>query len=389
MWYVVIALLASGAVNCVYAYIFVGAITLFFVQMIKCGKVYINAAGGYSLWALFLFGISYTLIGMLVPQGLVRYSAAPVLAFTTGWIICETDRGDQIRTIANTILVIALLYGIHASLNYFINIGRTRWSMRDFFSGLNRSATGLGSLGTPIFSLVGYFLFFEKRKTVKLFWLVVAFFALRGGLQLGTRTQFVILLFTMVVNVFLYCWEKNGVKGIKTAVAIIAVTGLCGWLMYQYNIFGIRDIIDSSTLMLRLLDTSNAQIRSDRNRLEQFFGGIVALIEHPFGGLIEETYFHNMWLDVARVSGIIPFISICIFTVFTVRTIWWIFENKRIDKSSRYIILSFNLGILLNFFVEPILEGMLDMFLTFCLVAGMTEAFRVTYKYRNVLPAST
>jgi hypothetical protein len=83
------------------------------------------------------------------------------------------------------------------------------------------------------------------------------------------------------------------------------------------------------------------------------------------------SYSHNLWLDVDRVAGIIPFIFIFWFTILSVSLL---IRALRIERENLYfnitLIVSF-IGFMAVFFVEPIMEGMYFLFLIFCLFIGI------------------
>ena len=379
MWYGITMVLSSGAINVIYGYALMGIFAIFFVQPMRTGYVRINAAAYSALWCLICFGISYTAIGGQMPQGFLRYLAVPVLTFSAGWVIVESSN-DKLKTISRTILAIAIGYAIHTSLNYFINIDKERWLMNDFFSGQIRSATGLGSMGTIIVSLIGYWLFVEKKMSIKLLALGCSIPTVLGMLQLGTRTQLVIMLAMMIMTLLLVHYEKEGMRGLGKGIVVLVALGFICILIYWFDLWGIRELIDNSTLSKRMLDTSEAQESSDEYRYHSILNGIVSLIENPFG--VETRYFHNMWLDVGRIGGVIPFCAMVFFTIITLSGVIRAFFDKRFSPSFRYLMLNSVAGLLLNFFVEPVIEGMIDLFLVYCLITGMTEALQHNYSDR-------
>ena len=81
-----------------------------------------------------------------------------------------------------------------------------------------------------------------------------------------------------------------------------------------------------------------------------------------------------MWLDVGRVSGIIPFCLLLIYSVKNFANVTVIWKSKQILPSLRYLLLFLYIGAYVNCFVEPIWEGALNFFLALCVVDGMVSA---------------
>ena len=99
------------------------------------------------------------------------------------------------------------------------------------------------------------------------------------------------------------------------------------------------------------------------------------MFNYPLGGLRETSYYHNLWLDVGRVAGIFPFLCMIVYTIAINWHAIQIIKDKQVSIWFRYLILCVYLGIQINFFVEPILEGLLDFFLIFTVINGMLECY--------------
>ena len=378
MVYILTAFLTTGAVNAIYGYACFGIFVVFILQVIRRRNVYLNALGGPSLWILMLFGFSYAAIGgdntgHGLLQAIFYYFIVPVLVYLAGWVLVELDRTNSAEVLFRTLLSMTIGFVVHASLDYFINIGRVRWELTDFFTGQIRAATGLGCINTFAFSLIGYWLFVEKRLKVKISALVLSMPSLLFGLLLGTRTQFGILLATSALALLLITYENRSLTAVSKILAVLLVMGGTTVVLYHTDALQIRTLIESSTLFQRINDTSAVQQDSDQYRINAFFAGVAAISAYPFGGN-PHHYYHNMWLDVSRIAGIIPFTGILLFTVGSMVSTMQIFLNRQYAVNQRYFLLLIYVGIYLNFFVEPIMEGFMDFFLAFVLITGMVDA---------------
>ncbi|KWX87462.1 hypothetical protein AMQ83_12970 [Paenibacillus riograndensis] len=87
------------------------------------------------------------------------------------------------------------------------------------------------------------------------------------------------------------------------------------------------------------------------------------------------NYAHNLWLDVLYSTGIIPFFLLAIFTMLCIKNVVYISKRRNVNKLFIFVIISVYAGYLLNFMVEPILEGVPYMFLSFCLLNGMIKKY--------------
>ena len=100
------------------------------------------------------------------------------------------------------------------------------------------------------------------------------------------------------------------------------------------------------------------------------------ITKKPFGWENSEVeYANNLWLDVDRIAGIIPFIFLCIFTI---SCIYLINKTIKVSPTNLYFnitILVFFTGFMAVFFVEPIIEGMYSLFLIFCFFIGILSSY--------------
>lgn len=376
-----LALLSSGAVNSIYGTLVISLVIIFAVPAFRRRRIQLNALTSPAFWLLFYFGIIYTVIGDFTIRGFEYYLITPVMAYTAGWCAIENGKKDT-RSIMGFLAFIIIGYGVHALLNYSINVGRVRWELQDFFSGQFRAATGSGCINTLVLSVFTYLIMIEKNRALKIAGLALLIIGVLYALILGTRTQFII--FAVVNGIILIAIEieKHGAKGgIWIFVIFAVIAGICSYL-YTNDVLGIKTYIDASNLLQRTVD-SRALQESDQYRISSVLRGFIAMFDYPFGGLIKKSYYHNMWLDIGRVAGLLPFLVMAFYSIITFAHVIGIFFNKANDARIRYLLLSVYLGVMMNFSVEPILEGLLDFFLIFCFINGMVECY---YARQNVNP---
>lgn len=367
-----VALINLGWLNPVYSYAIVSVLIILVFQLFRFGTVRLNMVRAPLLWFLLLFGAGYSTIGVQTISSLLMHTAVPFLTMCAGWVLYEMGR-DRQKNMIRLLIAVAVGFAVHASLNYFVNVGRSRFMLRDFFSGMSEAATGLGAVNTYVVSLIGYWIFVEKRLAVKLIALACSIPTLLSLLLLGTRTQMIILISMTALTLLIYTFERHGKTALVRVAAILAVLALAAMAVYQNNLFGIRTTIDASTLLMRLQDTSVGQLRSDAYRINSVWNGIVSLIENPLGH-VDHNYFHNMWLDIGRVGGWIPFIGIMVFSVVVLFHLVKIMKSPWLRTELRYLLFCLIIGAMINFLAEPIIEGMVDFFYSHVLIVGMMEA---------------
>ena len=254
-----------------------------------------------------------------------------------------------------------------------VNIGNNRYRLIDFWTGTYRAATGSGALNTLPISVAPYVVKFEKRLPVKIMFLALFFATIQYMFMLGTRTQFAILLLIVILAALQFAYSEQDIAGVLKCIGIMAAISLIAFLLYHFNVLSIKDYILSTNLAARYERRASLE-NSDSFRFQSFWIGLRELIQYPMGGRASQIYRHNMWLDVGRVSGIIPFCLLLIYSIKNFANVTVIWKSKQILPSLRYLLLFLYIGAYVNCFVEPIWEGALNFFLALCVVDGMVSA---------------
>jgi hypothetical protein len=127
------------------------------------------------------------------------------------------------------------------------------------------------------------------------------------------------------------------------------------------------------------INSDDSGIATAGGRLDRWIGSISSLFTDPFGWpMARYGYAHNLWLDVARVGGFLPFLILVVFsfflTIFFLKNVY----HKTSSFLRDYFIVYF-VAILAVFMVEPILDGMYLFFLVHCFVGGLIINIRKVF----------
>lgn len=372
---IVIALVNIDAIAAMYGYTVMFLYVMFLYRYGKRKRILVNPMIHIPVWGLalsgFLFALRYTEYSMVV--SLVVYCMVPTLAFIAGYTITGYQKESAVPAAKRALGAIAVGCGIHVGLNLYQNLGIDRWHTKDFFQG-SMAATNLGSLNILIFSLVPCLLI-TKNKKKKAAGLVLTAISVIYAFILGTRTQFYALAILTAVCGFFYLRTyyakrvpvSTAVKWIGTAAVVIGAAVI----VYRMDLFEIRTKVAESNFIYRFLDPDTAA--SDHYRFQLIGEGIKNLWDYPLGGNKGASYFHNYWLDIGRVSGVVPVFLMVMFDLTVVVHMFRLFRQERIDREFRYAILGLYIGFLLNFFMEPIMDGYVSLFYRFTFINGMVE----------------
>lgn len=363
-------LLTLGAINWGYAYPLVFLFVVLLRQRRLGRKVYFNFLYSPSFWLLLYAGMAYALIGMRTVSSIYHHGVLPVVAFSIGWIIAEGSPDTRIR---DGILALVAGFGSYATLNMLVNMGNSRYRLVDFWTGTYRAATGSGALNTMTISIVPYTIKYEKRGATKLLLFVLFLTTIRYMFMLGTRAQFAILFLVVVLGSLQLAYREQRFVGILKCVGIMTAVGLVGLLLYRFNVLSVKDYILSTNLAARYEQRASLE-SSDSFRVQSFWIGFRELFQYPLGGRAAQVYRHNMWLDVGRISGIIPFALLLLYSVKNFANVVAIWMSPKVLPSLRNLLMFLYIGAYANCFVEPIWEGALNFFLALCVVDGMVSA---------------
>lgn len=368
---ILLLLLTCGAVNWGYAYPICFSYVVILRQLLLKtkydAKIYCNYLYSLDFWLLLFSGMSFAFIGLRNFTSLYHYGILPIIAYIIGWYLLEESDCKRTR---DYILTLVCGFSIYAMLNDIINIGKNRYMLIDFWTGTFRAATGSGILNTLTVAILFYMLFVEKRRVIKIIYFILFACTLQYMFLLGTRTQFLILIVVNILVGLIFSYQKNGLVGMFKILGLILFIVFCIVLIYKIDFLSIQEKIANTNLAYRYTNKASLA-RSDEFRLEYFLEGIKNLFSYPLGGRIEQTYRHNMWLDVGRISGIIPFLSLLFYSIFCFYKMHKIFSNKMVLMELRYLLLSVYIGAYINFFVEPIWEGQFNFFLAMCVIDGI------------------
>ncbi|MBO0996446.1 hypothetical protein IOC57_01530 [Bacillus sp. SD075] len=284
------------------------------------------------------------------------------------------------------IIVSSTMYG-------FLSLIKTIWLYGDMTSAIESegrmvinlwgnnviSATGMNAYISLGLGLLPICFLSDKYKSQKLKIVSIICFsaAVYTTLNLGNRTGLaIIILSSLMVIVFT---GKIGMKKILRLILIIFYL-LILYILYIQNFFGVKNAWEN-TLMYSRFTTSDL---GDDPRFTAWKSTFMGLFENPLGGRqtnIEIGYAHNLWLDIGYDVGILPNILLMIFTLISIISVmsFITLEHPMFVKG---LIIALYTSFFITFFVEPILQGLVDYFTFFCFVVGAIQ--RLNYDFKRL-----
>jgi hypothetical protein len=259
---------------------------------------------------------------------------------------------------------------IHYLLNWIKNGNASERNTIDVWTNSVMSATGQASLACLPLALAIACLLCKSPKLLKIIYVIVVILVLGYNLVLSGRTLILLTLIVVAIGLFYLLKES---KGKKIRILLIAVAvALLIIIAYKVNMFGIKDLIESSSLYDRFFGSNSIGLDEDgRNERRGFY--LKHIFLYPFGGtnIRDQIGFaHDIFLDTYDEVGIFAATVLSVYVLTTVIRLVKCVSNKSLPFEFRQIVLCVYLILYIEFLIEPILQGMPWLFSSFCLIDG-------------------
>ncbi len=343
---------------------------LIFVYPIIFHKTNIIRHIDSHFWILVLFSLSFTFIWLyntsFQPSSILIYVFYPPLFYLLGGYFVE--KSSSLNSIVNVLIVLIIAYsiiylrnGVYDTITYgLINPLRSISVNIDSIEGAyfqqvraSLAIAGIGLLFVPTKS--------SKEKTIKNIFLLLSFVALFVTIHFVNRTGMLLALLSILAVSFKLIKKKS-------AMLLMSLTGVFILISLNYllDLVIVQEFIGSyQSRELNSLSSSS----TFGGRTFRWVWVLKSLITQPWGDIssFEYGYAHNMWLDAGRLSGIIPFVFLVVFTVSSTIKAVKLVLSKHIPLFFSCLLITLNLTFFLQSFIEPILESDPTFFLLYVL----------------------
>lgn len=366
-------------------------ITCFIVVAININrKREITTCNHVNIGVLLIFTVAYNAIMYSYGKFSLSFLITPCIAYYMGSVICNERKNEN--EISRYIVSIAIGLVIHAILNFIYSLieNNVDRNTLEIWSRQIHSATLQGLLLVMIESLFYYIIAYVKSIRIKIILLILFVVGLIYNIRLGTRSTLVVcaivFVSAMILSFFLEKDKKKFFKRLGIILLCITCIVVLIVICYMFNLCDIRDKIDNSHLVKRLINKKETGYSNNIRILALKFA-FTQLFDYPFGGyqmkLIAIKYVHNMWLDVNYAAGIIPFVLIVLYTILMLKSLIMTIGNKNFSNSYKILVFSIYLGVFMSFAFEPIIEGAPYYFIMFCLINGLVDKRLVLEKRKE------
>lgn len=232
------------------------------------------------------------------------------------------------------------------------------------------SATVLG--GTLIILIAMGGLVFASRDEISVavrFLVGILFLAaILAALRLGSRTLLVNVAVTIIVAGY-FSIRRSGRGRRGFFYVLLAVVAAAAFALY------FESELDLLAQYQDRVDSDEFGAATAGGRTEKWSKSIELLLSSPLGWSFAEVgYAHNLWLDSARNGGWIALFFLVIATVLAIRSFHRAIACSRSDPIYISLIISFVLSYLIIFSIEPVFDGFIAVFSSFCCFWGVVSA---------------
>ena len=298
---------------------------------------------------------------------LIRAFLGPIMGYIIGYFVVDKDR-NRLETL---IYVLGMSYFAHGVLNLFstTTLSTSSRYVNNIWTGDPTTATLQTTYFIFAISIAVFWIFF-KRKFYRLGGICILGAALWNAMQTASRTPLYLIALTLVGGYTMKQYhskeKKEFFKNTFKLLFILLLSVIVLILLYHNNIFGIKETFESSFLGQRL---SMIDREIGDTRLEIWIDSFQKLITHPMG-YEDEEYAHNMWLDMGKETGILTFALLVVYTGMILYRLWKNVYKKKSEGNRRFLLVFFYAVACVDFMLEPILQGVPFVFISFCMING-------------------
>lgn len=323
---------------------------------------------------LILFSISYSIIYSFNYEAftalILVYAISPITFYAIGKYFSTKYRSYNVYFFL--FLFLSIGYSLIPAISIIYSIIENGFVGERAMTLLTRTqeegGTVLGSYFTMNIAAIGTIFVQSAKKIenrIKLITLLGFIISLLCVLRVASRTQLGIALISLLVTISYLMLKQSFSKNIRLLlIIVITLVVLFFTVSFDSAFFNI----------LNQRDNSEEQLTEANGRTQLWGESLKNLTSKPFGWEMSSDiskYSHNLWLDVDRVAGIIPFIFLLSFSI---SCIYLVTKSLKISPQNLYFnttILVWFIGFMAVFFVEPVIDGMFHLFLIFCIYIGL------------------
>ncbi len=260
-------------------------------------------------------------------------------------------------------------------LVYLFNLYKGQPSTRTLYAIWNDgliSVTLIALLSSVIIGYSFYAIVCNKNKILKVYSIVALMIVFLINIMTATRTPFILSILVCFLLFVLYTRNSNMSTKKKFWICVLCVI-VFAVLCYVNDWFGIKTFLLKSALFERMGEEG---IKTTRTDIAQEF--IARMCQYPFGGnfIRKEIgkYAHNILLELYDLYGVIPFVITSVFYLQGIKNVFYM-AKKGVYKSVNFLLIGLYLSIMIQMFLEPVIEGFPILYYVFLFIHGISNCY--------------
>lgn len=296
------------------------------VLCIMMTALYVKREFDIKFILLLVTFISYYMIEGSDPETVVKRTCIVAVFYILGkYLACaaeESDRDDKRLLIPGAVTLGCTVYGILNSYLYLI--GERHSELRywkDIWRGEMIPGTHQMFMLLPVLGLLFVAVFYFKKRVIPYLAVIGAnLFFIYMALITRSRSLLIILTIVFVIQMMISLllgqkkleWKTLLRKALPAFGVVLIAGALLLFLFRESEV--LTSFMESMGRGGGIL--GNVRFQAQLRAVQQLFDYPMGGRQMDFGNLM---YAHNLWLDMANISGLIPFFS---FVFYTVLSIW-------------------------------------------------------------------
>ncbi|ARX09379.1 hypothetical protein DMB99_09710 [Proteus mirabilis] len=276
-----------------------------------------NRSNISSYILIFSFYIFHYAIGITNEADTVYFTLKTLLFFITSSFFYFLAIIDQNKIKKHLIYfsIFSLTYAFTISIYSYINNYR---GYNDLYNPFEMVQTNSPLVATLI--SISLIILLEclnlSKKNITFIIILFIISTLISTIYLGSRASLILIFLYVFMKTLMFILNR---VSIKTLTLILIFISIFIFMIMNINLLNFGGFYE------RGLESSRFTIIKD---------GLYSLLDHPFGGMkvVSASWFHNIFLDIARVSGYIVTLFWCIILTFILTII---IANKFIYKTKK------------------------------------------------------
>lgn len=295
----------------------------------------------------------------------IKYLLSPIGGYVIGMQFAKEEK--DAGSIMKLYMYAVIPYLIHGILNIYFFEGYDEFErmVPDFWTGQKWNAT----LACTYFAMtvpLAFNALIAKGFFKKLLYFGATAISVYASIVTASRTVVIIGVIVILLELILFMSE-NKITGKKIRIVtmfalIIAIISVV--------VFSNMDTFGNTDFFSRMFGSDV----SEEPRIRLFMNIIENCWAYPFGNM-PYFYSHNTWLDFLRESGWITFVCFVAITVICVKQLIMVYKNKNIKQEYRIAVVGMMTALLLDMFVEPMMDGAAILFCLFFYFLGVNSCY--------------